>query len=74
MKEIIIRVKDDVDELISEIAKRKKMKKDEFLNEFIESELVKLSYKIIFKELEEAYEKERERRGKHGKSSKLNPA
>ena len=63
MKEITIQIRDDVNELVGVIAKRKNMKKDKFLTEFVESEIVKLGYRMIFEDLEESYEREKERRG-----------
>lgn len=62
MKEVTILLKEDVFELLEVIARKNKKERDEFLTEFVENELVKLGYKILFAELEEDYEKIKERR------------
>ena len=62
--EIKIQLKKDVIELLEEIARRENKERDHFLTEFVEHELVKLSWKITLSELEEAYEKERRNRNK----------
>ena len=62
MKEIKITVDEDLHELLNIIANRKKKSIDELVHDIVRSEASRISWKIIFSELEEAYEREKERR------------
>ena len=62
MKEIRIKVDEDLHELLDIIAKRRNTNIDELVHDIVESEASRISWKMIFSELEEAYEKMKERR------------
>jgi metal-responsive CopG/Arc/MetJ family transcriptional regulator len=62
MKEIKITVDEDLHELLDIIAKKKNTNINELVHDMIKNEASKTSWKIIFTELEEAYEREKERR------------
>ena len=62
MKEIKITIDEDLHELLNIIANRKKKSIDELVHDIVRSEASRISWKMIFTELEEAYEKEKERR------------
>ena len=64
MKEIKITVDEDLHELLDIIAERKNTDIDELVHDIVKSEASKMSWRIIFAELEEAYEREKERRKK----------
>ena len=59
MKEIRIVLEKDLHELLGIIAKRRNTNIDELVQDILKSEASKMSWRIIFSELEEAYEKER---------------
>ena len=59
MREIKITVDNDLHELLEIIAKRRNTNIDELVQDILKSEASKMSWRIIFSELEEAYEKER---------------
>ena len=62
MKEIKITIDEDLHELLDIIAKRKDKNIDELVHDILKSEASRISWKMIFTELEEAYEREKERR------------
>ena len=62
MREIKITVDNDLHELLGIIARKKCTSINELVHDIVKNEASKMSWRIIFSELEEAYEKEKERR------------
>ena len=62
MKEIRIMVDEDLHELLNIIANRKNKNIDELVHDIVRGEASKMGWKMIFSQLEEAYEREKERR------------
>ena len=62
MKEVKIILDEDMYELLGIIAEGKNTNIDELVHDIVESEAAKIGWKMVFSQLEEAYEREKERR------------
>ena len=62
MKEIRIKIDEDLHELLNIIANRKNKKIDELVYDIVRGEASKMGWKMFFTEFEENYEKMKERR------------
>ena len=59
---VTIELDEDLNELVDIIAQRRYISKRDLLLDIIKTEAVKIGYEMLFKELEESYEKMKERR------------